>query len=66
MGLEFSEAPGWSFDADEISAGVFKVTGRDRAGRTVEATGVDPEMLMERCKQAALEMMRDSESLDGT
>ena len=56
MAIEFSEIPGWSFDVDEISAGVFKAVGRGRAGQTVEATGVDPVMLMERCKQAALQM----------
>lgn len=63
MSVEFNEVPGWSFNADEISAGVFKVAGRDFAGRTVEATGLDPDVLMERCKEAALQMMR-SEGLD--
>jgi hypothetical protein len=57
MSVEFRELPGWSFDADEISAGVFKAFGRDRAGRTVEVTGLDPEMLIEQCKHAALQMM---------
>jgi hypothetical protein len=64
MSVDFSELPGWSFDADEVSAGVFKAVGRDRSGRTVETTGFDPEILIERCKQAALEMMlRESERL---
>lgn len=52
--FEFGEVPGWSFDADEVSAGIFKAFGRDRAGRTVEVTGVDPEVSIERCKQAVL------------
>ena len=39
MPREFKELPGWSFAIDEVSAGVYRVLGRDLAGRTVEATG---------------------------
>lgn len=59
MPREFPELPGWSFDADEVSAGVYRAFGRDRAGRNVEATGLDPDALIEKCKQAALKMMAD-------
>jgi hypothetical protein len=59
MPREFPELPGWSFDADEVSAGVYRALGRDRAGRNVEATGLDPDALIEKCKQAALKMMAD-------
>jgi hypothetical protein len=59
MPREFPELPGWSFDADEVSAGVYRAFGRDRAGRNVEATGLDPDALIEKCKQAALKMMTE-------
>jgi hypothetical protein len=60
MQQEFPELPGWVFDANEVSVGVYKAFGRDRAGRNVEATGFDPDVLIEQCKQAALQMMIDS------
>jgi hypothetical protein len=44
---------GWSFEVDEISAGVYKVRGVDEAGRSVEATGTDPDALLEDCKESA-------------
>lgn len=59
MAREFPELPGWSFDVDEVSAGVYRACGRDRAGRNVEGTGLDPDALIEKCKQAALKMMTD-------
>ena len=39
MPREVSELPGWSFFIQKVSAGVYRVLGRDLAGRTVEATG---------------------------
>ena len=60
MTRTFPELPDWSFDADEISAGVYRGFGRDRAGRNVEATGIDPDALIEKCKRAALQMMADA------
>ena len=57
MPKEFKELPGWSFDVDEVSAGVYKVFGKDRAGRIVEATGIGPDELLEKCKLAALEIL---------
>ncbi len=69
MTREFPELPGWSFDADEVLAGVYRALGRDRAGRNVEATGVDPEAVIEKCRRAAVEMMagvgRPSDSTGG-
>jgi hypothetical protein len=57
MPRTFPELPGWTFDADEVSAGVYRAFGRDRLGRNVESTGTDPEALIEKCRRAALEMM---------
>lgn len=47
------DIPGWSFTIEEVSAGVYRVRGVDEAGRSVEATGIDPDALMEECKLSA-------------
>jgi hypothetical protein len=60
MPREFKELPGWSFAIDEVSASVYRVLGRDLAGRTVEATGPRLRVLIEKCMQAAIQMMEDS------
>ena len=59
MAIKFTELPGWSFDADELSAGVFMAFGSDRFGRKIEKTGTDPDPLIEACRQDALRMMKD-------
>ena len=56
----FPDLPDWSFDADEVSAGVYRAFGRDRTGRNVEASGLDPEALSEKCRPAALEILAES------
>jgi hypothetical protein len=53
---EFPELPGWTFAATEISGGVYKAVGNDQSGRNVECTGLDPDALIEKCKQAALKI----------
>jgi len=65
MPRTFPELPNWSFDADEVSAGVYRAFGRDRAGRNVEATGLDPDALIEKCRQAALQIMADTQNSSG-
>jgi hypothetical protein len=60
MTRSFLEPPCWSFEAHEVSTGVYRAFGRDRAGRNVEAFGVDPEALIEKCHEAALEIMAES------
>jgi len=59
MPRTFPELPDWSFDADEASVGVYRAFGRDRADRNVEASGLEPELLIEKCRQAALEIMAE-------
>lgn len=46
----------WEFKVDEISANVYRVTGVDRKGRSVEKTGTDPEMLLSECKADAMRL----------
>jgi hypothetical protein len=53
----FPDLPDWSFEADEVSAGVYRALGRDRAGRSVEVIGLDPDELIEKCKQKALQLI---------
>lgn len=54
----FEDLPGWTFEIDEISAGVFRVRGVDEAGRSVEATGTDPDALLRDCQRSAAELQR--------
>jgi hypothetical protein len=60
MSRNFPELPDWSFDADEVSAGLYRAFGHDRSGRNVEASGLDPEALIEKCRKAALEIMAEA------
>jgi hypothetical protein len=65
MPQTFPELPGWSFDVDEVSANVYRAFGRDRAGRNVEATGLDPDTLVEKCRQAALQIRANARKCNG-
>jgi hypothetical protein len=56
--MKFEELPGWDFKVQETSMNVYKVTGVDPAGRSVERQGLDPETLLEEAKQDALEIKR--------
>jgi hypothetical protein len=60
MPREFKELPDWSFAIDEVSSGVYRVLGHDLARRTVEATGPKLRVLIEKCLQAAIQVMADS------
>lgn len=53
IGRTFPELSGWTFDIDEVSAGVYRVRGVDEAGRSVESTGTDPDAVLDDCKKAA-------------
>jgi hypothetical protein len=61
MALDFKAIPGWTFDVDEVSANVYKVTGRDTAKRTFEKCGVDPDGLLEEAKQYAMKVIAELE-----
>lgn len=54
--ITFPELPGWRFDVEEVSAGVFRAVGVDEAGRSVQATGIDPDQLLDECRRAARNM----------
>lgn len=54
--MKEGEPAGWEFQVEEVSAGVYRVRGADKVGRSVEATGTDPEQLLQKCKRAAAEI----------
>lgn len=56
MNIREETITGWSFHIEEVSAGVYLAIGTNRAGRTVAKKGIDPDTLIEECKQAALDM----------
>lgn len=53
----FTDLPGWIFECVEVSAGVFRAYAMDAVGRSVDITGVDPDALMEHCRQFAIEIL---------
>ncbi|MGA3236213.1 MAG: hypothetical protein ABSG03_07920 [Bryobacteraceae bacterium] len=56
MGTPVHALWNWAFEAEEVSAGVYKILGKSDHGLTVEFTGFDPDELIERAKAAAREM----------
>ncbi len=53
MRKQFSDLPTWHFDMDEVSAGVYEVIGRDKAGHCASAKGIDLVTLLEQCRREA-------------
>ena len=58
MKAKADKLAGWVFHAEEVSAGVYKVSAIDRAGRNVERTGTDPDKLRDACRKDAEEIER--------
>jgi len=56
MRKELHDLPAWEFDIDEVSAGVYEVRGRDRAGHRVVAKGIDLDVALEQCRREAVEI----------
>lgn len=56
---KFDELPGWTFFGEEISMNVYKVGGKDEAGRNVELTGTDLDALLNECKKYAAKIIAD-------
>lgn len=53
MSRTFPDLPEWSFDIDEVSAGVYQIIATDRQGRRISKTGIDPEALIQECRREA-------------
>ena len=56
---ENPDAPGWKFEITELSANVYRIDGRDDAGRTISRTGHNEATLMQDCVRDALELSGD-------
>lgn len=54
----YPELPGWIFDIDEKSAGVYEVVARDARGRTIKKAGTNPEQLIDECKREIADLGR--------
>ena len=52
----YPELPDWTFDVNEVSAGVYEVLGRSSRGQTVNAKGTDVYALINECKQRASDL----------
>ncbi len=55
----FPETPGWVFEVEEVSAGVYRVRGLQEGGRSVESTGTDLQSLLDECRRYAQRMPSD-------
>ena len=60
MKKTFSELPAWSFDMDEVSAGVYEVVGSDNHGHRVSAKGTDLDAVLADCRTQALKIALSS------
>ena len=52
----FSDLPDWSFDIQEVSAGVYEVTAMDTFGHRVQMKGTDYDALLSECRRAVTDM----------
>ncbi len=57
--MSWDDLPGWTFEVEEVSVGVGRVRGVDRAGRSVQITGSDLEQLLEHCRRTAIRIKDD-------
>lgn len=56
MSVTLDDVPDWTFDADEVSMGVYRSRGRHRLGWTIELTPESEEALISSARKAAHEM----------
>lgn len=54
MKKTLEQLPGWEFEIEEVSAGVYRTIGRDGRGGQLSFTGEDPEALLRQCIAAAM------------
>jgi hypothetical protein len=49
----FPDLPDWTFDMDEVSAGVYEVIGQDVLGHYLSVKGIDLDAILEECRVKA-------------
>jgi hypothetical protein len=54
MKKTYPDLPQWTFDIDEVSAGVYEVIGKDTTGHVVSSKGIDVDLLIQECRNDAL------------
>lgn len=52
----FSNLPAWTFEIEEVSAGVYKAIGTNLAGHSVKLSDTDYDALLSACRDAAQAM----------
>jgi hypothetical protein len=50
------DASGWRYSLDEFSTRLYRVRAEDGLGRRFEASGFDPDVLLQRAKEHAIEL----------
>ena len=60
MSVEFEDLPAWKFKVEEVSVGVYRVTGTDRLGHRIVLDGLDPDALLDECRAVATSIDRSS------
>ncbi len=53
MKMEFPDLPGWTFEIDEVSFGMYEVYVRYKRGGIIWKTGTDPDALLAVCRREA-------------
>lgn len=54
---KFPDLPDWSFEMDEVSAGVYEIIGKDKYGHQIRSQGTDLDILVWECRTWALELI---------
>lgn len=65
MSLTFKELPGWSFEIEEVSAGVYEIVGSDGYGHRVQSKGTDPDALLHQAREDAIRLMGKKQEKSG-
>jgi|GEM_PF-6222903 len=55
MYMNFDGLPGWTFQVDEVSAGVYVAVGKNESGPSIRVEGEDLDELLARCRRYAAE-----------
>lgn len=58
----FLDLPGWNFDMDEVSAGVYEVVAKDAKGHRISLKGTNLDEVIEECKKMARKVCGDDGS----